>query len=152
MSIKRGITPLLATVILVGFAVVIVVLVMLWSSTYIEDIQEKQGGIAATRLSCATDISIAITDVQTFGNTLTITVENTNQAIDNFFVVIHGTEDQMTVTVDTAAPAGSITTLSAVYDQTRVGQINDIDIIPRIKIAGGVYESCSGQHETYELS
>ena len=149
---KRGITPLIATVILVGFAVAIIVLVMLWSSTYIKDIQEKQGSIAEARLNCATDISFNVQNIEQFGTQFAITLENMNQPIDSFFIVIRGDNDQQTVTVNTPLAATAITTLDAVYDETIVGQAQEIDIIPRIEIAGGVYESCSGQHEVYELA
>lgn len=151
---KRGISPLIATVILVGFAVAIIILVLLWGSKYIRDIQEKEGEIAATRLSCSTDVAFAILDVEAAGNDLSIQIENLREPLDSFYVIIRGPgndQDTIEVTDDVVLATGEIKILRVTYDPARVETAKEVDIVPRLAVAPGVYESCSGQHETYEL-
>ena len=133
---KRGITPLIATVILLGFTIAIVVIVILFSSNYIKDLQEKQGTIATTRLACATDISILIQDAVLSGSDITITLENTKETIDAFYVVVRNNfNKQQTIEVKETLPASMIQDYTITYNPGIVGIPTELDIIPRIKIS-----------------
>ncbi len=147
---KRGITPLIATVVLVGFAVVIIALVVLWGTGYVKDLQEKEGSIAATKLGCSTDVGIALLGAEMSGDDILIEVENTREQIDGFYIVVRGDGWQDTLEVAEGVGPGEVKTIRASYDTT-LGDAEEVDVIPRLAVASGIYESCSGQHEVYEL-
>lgn len=49
---KRGISPLIATVLLIGFIIALVAVVMLWGKGFIQEKAEKEGELAQAQLSC----------------------------------------------------------------------------------------------------
>ncbi|MDO8628397.1 MAG: hypothetical protein Q7R56_01425 [Nanoarchaeota archaeon] len=149
---KRGITPLIATVILLGFAIAIIIIVILFTTDYVKDLQEKQGAIAQSRLECATDISFSINNAEPSGASITITLENLKEFIDAFYIVVRNGQSQQTIELEEGLETATIKDFTIEYNPGSVGTPEEIDIIPRIKIAPGVYEACSGQHEVYELA
>ena len=68
---KKGISPVLATIFLIGFVVIVVVIIWLWSENVYEEHVEKEGTIAQEQLRCS---GVAIEIEQTSG---TIYVRNT---------------------------------------------------------------------------
>ena len=148
---KRGITPLIATVILIGFAIAIIIIVILFTSNYVKDLQEKQGALAQTKYTCATDIGISIRNAQLSGGSITITIENLKQPIDNFYIVVRNRGSQETVELQEALATADIQDYTITYNPAIVGTPKEIDVIPRIEVAPTIYEACSGQHEVYEL-
>lgn len=149
--LKRGVTPLLMTVILIGFAVSVTAVVMIWGTSYVKDIQEKQGGFASTKLSCSTDIQIAVDNAQVSGSSASVTVENLRQNIDSFYFIFRGGSGQDNVESLDMLYEGDLKTYNINFNSGFTGQVEEVDVIPRIKVASGVYESCSGQHEVYEF-
>jgi len=61
MKEKKGISPLIATVLLVGLVVLIAMIVFFWYGNYLEDIFEKQG--IDLKSSCVQDVEIALGDI-----------------------------------------------------------------------------------------
>lgn len=49
---KKGISPLIATVLLIGFVISIIILVLLWGKNYIEELAEKRGLLAEKQQQC----------------------------------------------------------------------------------------------------
>lgn len=61
---KKGIAPLIATVILVAFAVSLGALVINWNRQYVEDIADFSRDEGSTSVACSFDLGLAITDVK----------------------------------------------------------------------------------------
>ena len=80
---KRGVSPIVATVILVGFAVVITSIVMLFGGDLIEDLKEKSGTDIQNTLQCDS-MSFKVTDLVQ-GNRIKLT--NTGQQDINAFLI-----------------------------------------------------------------
>lgn len=75
---KKGISPLIATVILIGFVVAIAAVVMLWGRGIVEETAEKQGEISQAKLACQ-DVDFKITligGVYHFENTGSETIDS----------------------------------------------------------------------------
>ena len=49
---KKGISPLIATVLLVSFVVVLSGVIMFWGRQYVTELMEKRGEVAAAKLEC----------------------------------------------------------------------------------------------------
>lgn len=140
---KRGISPLIATVLLVGIAVAAAAMVFLWSQHFTKDIQEKQGAIAEQRLSCATDVTIDVLGVESGF----ITVENKGRGkIDAFLLRLtnqdgSATNQELQVSIE----QGGVKKLPF------SGNPKKIDVIPKLRISEGVFQPCSDQRITYSI-
>ena len=74
---KKGISPLIATVLLIGFAVALAAVVMTWGLDFIKSTADATESQTQNTLICASDLSFAISDVNpTEGS---VTVDNRGQ-------------------------------------------------------------------------
>ncbi|MBT7149091.1 hypothetical protein HN947_03100 [Candidatus Woesearchaeota archaeon] len=74
---KRGISPLIATVLLIGFAVALAAVVMTWGLDFIQSTADTTEQQTENTLTCATELSFTITNVDlTSGE---VTVDNRGQ-------------------------------------------------------------------------
>ncbi len=60
---KRGISPLIATVLLIGFTVALAAMVMTWGSGFIKKTTESTEAGAQTALKCASELAFEISGV-----------------------------------------------------------------------------------------
>ena len=60
---KRGISPLIATVLLVSFVVILAIVILLWGKEYVTELMEKRGEVAAIKLKCE-NIEIEVLGIQ----------------------------------------------------------------------------------------
>lgn len=60
---KRGISPLIATVLLIGFTVALAAMVMTWGSGFIKKTTENTEAQASSTLKCASELAFEITGV-----------------------------------------------------------------------------------------
>ena len=75
MKTRKGISPLIATVLLIGFTVALAAVLMTWGLDYIRDTTEKVGSQTEQYLQCSSsDFAFEITKVNC--NTNEITVQN----------------------------------------------------------------------------
>lgn len=49
---KKGISPLIATVLLIGFVVAVAAVVMLWGKGFVKERAEKEGALSQAQLEC----------------------------------------------------------------------------------------------------
>ncbi len=63
VSNKRGISPLIATVLIIGFTVALAAVIMVWGQGFIKGMQEKTEAGADVQLICAQDVSMTVSDV-----------------------------------------------------------------------------------------
>ena len=74
---KRGISPLIATVLLIGFAVALAAVVMTWGLDFIQSTADTTEQQTENTLTCATELAFTITNVDlTSGE---VTVDNRGQ-------------------------------------------------------------------------
>lgn len=138
---KRGISPLIASVLVIGMVVVTASIVFFWGRGFTEEVIQKQGAISEKRLSCSTDIKINV--LNNNGNQLSIENLGTGR-IDAFSLVLDGqtTEDQAII------EPGNIGNVNLPYTASP-GQ--KIEIIPKIRIGAGIFQPCSNQKITYRV-
>lgn len=60
---KKGISPLIATVLIIGFTVALAAVIMVWGQGFIKGMQTKTQAGADIQLVCAQDVLIAMSDV-----------------------------------------------------------------------------------------
>ena len=142
---KRGISPLIATVLVIGFTIVLAALVIVWGTDVITGVQESSDINSQIATVCSTGIShTEIKSVSYKGTTLTITIDNKNDYPVEYYKYRAYNEDGETlpsIAKKTKFLAGDIKTIEFVgvaEGPTSVG------IIPVIKISGDDKEhTCS---------
>jgi len=126
---KRGVQPIIATVLLVGFAVVVTATIAMFGTDFVKDLQQKQGNKAQLELDC-NSVGFDIKSV----SASEIIIQNTKtRTIEAFSIIYHGDtskrEDHFDLTIKSGAQ-GSITTQPV---GGGVGKVKKVDIIPKIR-------------------
>tara|TARA_Y100000310_G_scaffold337122_1_gene423360 strand:- start:2807 stop:3286 length:480 start_codon:yes stop_codon:yes gene_type:complete len=98
MMNKKGISPLIATVLIIGFTVVLAAVVMNWGLDFFKGVTEETEQQTQQTLICASDLMFEISDVDCAGK---ITVINRGQIGISSLVFMFHTPDGIT-TVDTS--------------------------------------------------
>lgn len=150
---KRGISPLIATVLLIGFIVALVAVVMLWGKGFIQEKAEKEGALAQAQLGC---INVKM-DVKLSGDNVLIVNKGTQ--IINGLVIRSGGSlikckpgDKKVCGTKTNAFSGLKQLESFDLSNINVGG-GDIDVIPAIIPAGlgAPLIPCSEQMKTISI-
>lgn len=147
---KKAISPLIATVLLIGFVVALVALVMTWGKHYIEEKAAKEGAISQEQLSCATDVEVTVNDAYQQGNLVFVTIENLrSNTVDGFIYQVKNGEVESVEVKKSLGPL-EIKTISA---ETTLGSATQVKVIPTLKLARGVpYLPCSEQYVLFKIS
>lgn len=140
---KKGVSPLIATVLLIGFTVAIVSLVVMWGKGYTEEKAEKQGALSEAQLSCE-NIDFTVTAASWNGGRLILQIKNrAATSIDAFVFRIN----QGAVVIETAdVVRGMSTEELEIYDATMtMDEISSVEVIPKKKVVEGTYVPCSSK-------
>ncbi|MEW6063096.1 MAG: archaellin/type IV pilin N-terminal domain-containing protein [Nanoarchaeota archaeon] len=148
---KRGVSPLIATVLLIGFTIAIGVIVYLWYGNIVKEQAEKQSALSEIRSDCATGIAISVNDAcLSSGNILKVTVRNEkNLLIHGIRVRLNG--DISELKTEKEALNGLEEKQIDVRYNDEVGTINNIEVMPLI-VRQGVAGTCSEQLVKYDTS
>ena len=133
MKNKKGVSPLVATVLLVALVIIIAILIWLWSGKFIEDIQNKQQ--IDLELACAQDVQFVLSNVQCVSlndGTISFYAENTGSIdLRGFKIAYSGAEDGAE-DVEIIIEQGTGSTVSS--DEVGAYSGLDLEIIPIIGI------------------
>ena len=144
-SEKKAISPLLATVMLIAFVIVLAVLVWFWYSGIIGDYTDKSG-IGGDQ-KCVQDVEFMITSACNNSDSVIVGIENSGNAhIIKFNVVITGNITE-TKETSTGVHMGATAQVSAYYDNTTMGTVETVKLIPTIFYQGYSTE-CSEKIQT----
>jgi len=89
---KRGITPLIATVLLIGFTVALAAVVMTWALGFVNDTTSKTKTQTENTLICASDLSFAISDINPSIGSITLDNRGQVDIISVIFRIYRGDE------------------------------------------------------------
>lgn len=153
---KRGISPLIATVLIIGFTVALAAVIMTWGQSFSKGIQEQTEETSTQQITCAQDVMFDITNVceTTTDGTYKITIANNgNKKIDKFKVRYYEAADDvvpMDVTFGTGDDAG-IVAFGIESDSSVASTQSDvvkIEAIPVITLEGKEI-TCSSNIDTF---
>lgn len=137
---KRGVSPLIATVLLIGFTVIIAASVWFWYGRIVTDQFMKQGALADIKTDCLSEIELQVLSVdKTTGN---IEIKNTGTNLFNGVRILidDGTKvlsekepfqpgQQKTIPVTISNDAKSITVMPMIVRQGVAGTCSDKKVI-----------------------
>ena len=160
---KRGISPLIATVLIIGFTIVLGALVITWGTKFFQTTVKDTEKASTFTLSC-TSLDFDGTAVSGSDELVTVTLNNKNdQSIEGFYFVAKGgpttgtdtySSDENTINSGvgkTMTPTGNGALLSAFttaqnYALASVTTGRDkLDIRPIIKDTGGKNKVCTNE-------
>ena len=154
---KKGISPLIATVLLVAFVILIAVLIWFWWDKIIHEQAEKIGAETTGEISCAQDISFALSNAYCTPSSEAagVTVENTNTGDIYKFIVRakQGNEIIEVVESPLSLQASAAGELGITYDPTSYSGAGPdaLEIIPQIISPQGATVTCNEKTETISL-
>ncbi len=76
LSTKKGISPLIATVLTIGFVIVLAVLFWQFASEQVEEVMDKEAAQQAGQVVCAKDVSYAVPSCSFDGTSVFVTISN----------------------------------------------------------------------------
>lgn len=143
---KQGISPLIATVLLVGFTIAVVAVVMIWGKNYFEETSEKQGVVSKQKFDCSMiEITIRSAISGQGSQDVFISTENLkNIEIDGFIARVEGEDGVDPVKI--FEPLSGLSSNN--YDVSFIEDIGDpkkVTMIPRMELGQGVWLPCSDQ-------
>ncbi|GEM_PF-1092593 len=95
---KKGISPLIATVLLIGFAVALAAVVMTWGLDFVQDTADTTKEQTQNTLICSTELSFAISDVNADPGSESVTIDNRGQIdIQSLVVRVYGATGVVTI-------------------------------------------------------
>lgn len=157
MKSKKGISPLIATVLIIGFTIVLGALVITWGTKFFRTTVEDTEKAAAFSLAC-TSLNFDGTAKINAGN-LDVTLSNSNErTIEGFYFVTKGGSIPGTDTYSTdpslIAGSGTVTPTTALtaFETSKVYRLNpvtnerdEMDIRPIIKDNAGKNKVCESK-------
>ncbi len=162
---KKGISPLIATVLIIGFTIVIAALVITWGTNLFKRTQETTGERANINLACTETLgNLGLSATKLGGNQVSITVDNTvRRAIDGFVVRVYDatgvadtldTEDPedaaQIAPADFAIGGNDIKIYTVNYDGAAIPNPVKVEFKPTILVEGQP-QQCPGEGVSKEL-
>lgn len=155
MKGKKGISPLIATVLIIGFTIVLAALVITWGTKLFKTTVADTEAASKIALACTTGLKLDVLSAEADGSTLTVRMRNNNQDrdIDNFLFILNGldaSDEEISVKVDPTDPTSTVTTADSTYnlgfgvkkdytiDYSTAGfdNLNTVDIYSKFNIDG----------------
>ncbi len=156
---KKGVSPLIATVLLIGFTIVLAALVFRFGGNLFRTTTEETACNSLIALQCAqsTDIKVTNVKVDDAANILNVTIENKNEGIVSGFVFVLKEGDQSPITIalsnDPKLPLqGFVTsTYNLTYTGTKIPVVEVTPIIERTDTEGNLCTgSCIQKKQIYK--
>lgn len=140
---KKGISPLIATVLIIGFTVALAAVIMVWGQGFIKGMTEKAEATSTLETICATDVAVDVTNAcitGTTGGTVTLTIANNGaRALEGLAVrAYRSASDLESVAVletDLPLAAAGADTFT-VYLTGEASTVRQVEVVPTIEVEG----------------
>jgi len=134
---KKAISPLLATVLLVAFIIIIAVLVWLWWGNVVKEASEKTSVKTQGQFACQNEVEFIVKDIScTYidPNTAIINIENKGSSrIDNFKAIVTDSSGDLSVipNLDESIFPAEAKQISVTHNLTTPSKITLIPMVAR---------------------
>ena len=153
---KKGVSPLIATVLLIAFAVALGAVIMNWGRSFVQERTTDVEETTKTETSCSLDVQLKVTEISgtpqvCYGGSgsngyIEFTIENQGKkAIESLGIVIGGSNGiyNNASLNSTSIILGGAVFKNITYDFSTYGPVRYITFIPSIDV-GGATTVCSG--------
>ena len=137
---KKAISPLIATILIVGFTIVLAALVMRWTGTFFTTTTTETGEASEVAITCVSNIQFSVQDSCIEGNKIKILVQNKGtQPINAFIFQVFG-RDTLTTSTPTGLAVYASDNFLANYTSipfaSLPNEIERVKIFPKILVNG----------------
>jgi flagellin-like protein len=152
---KRGVSPLIATVLLIAFAVALGAVVMNWGRTYVTQTAQDVKSSSDVELACEQDVGLDWVEIggvdqicyggESSSGFIFFMVKNTESTkIESLGMNVIGSTNVLSNSSinGTSIEKGKVLRKNITYDYSTYGSIDLIELVPEVKI-GGVLQICS---------
>lgn len=147
---KRGLAPLIATILIIGFVVVLATMILFWGSSFLTNLKESSEKMALESISCSTDVAIHVKSACSMGNEAVFFVENVgSRDFKGFLIIFYGSEGGDSISIEENLLPYEIKKLNPSFDADKIGEINKLRIYPLI-LLGGKTVLCSNKYDETE--
>ncbi len=161
MRNKKGISPLIATVLLIAFAVALGAVVMNWGRAYVEDTARDTGVTSDTRIACSQNVAVQLVHVggspricyNDDDQHVEITLQNRGSMdLEGFVFNILGTQGSgESYDYNVTLSRSGIERFELPYDASDHGSVEFVQAIPKIMVRGSnIPAQCSDYGEQWE--
>ena len=132
---KRGISPLIATVLLIGFTIVLAAAIFQWGGSLVEKLKAQSEEKALTKITCVSDVNIDIKQACNLISSALITIDNKgNIDVKGLTVRLIGDKTYVQKVEEGISPFGAKKiSVNMPYDITNLKQV---EVFPRILVDG----------------
>ncbi len=134
---KKGISPLIATVLLIGFAIAIAILIWMWYGNIVNERTAKISAQGNGEIICSSQINYNIKSVCISDDNIIVKIENKGADINNFKITLTGDSSKIdTINVGTSIAKTQTKEISAYMNTIKIGAVKKVSIIPVVNIQG----------------
>lgn len=161
---RKAVSPLIATVLLIAFAVALGAVVMNWGRGYVEDTANIARERSDTEVTCASEVDIDIVEIDgvpqicynitaSANDTVHFIIENKKERdVERVQLRLIGSATRVPLTLDIESQRSNLTTnqakyINVSYDDTVYGTPQQLRFTPYIRV-GGSTVACPSSDET----
>ena len=143
---KKGISPLIATILLVALVIAIALIVWFWYANFLQQEIEKTGKEALAEGECVLDVAFKIDSASCFGNDILLNIRNEGTVdIQDFRVRIYGSSSTEMILIGERLPKTHSRQTSV--EIPSIGTVQRLEIMPVI-VTEGVPKTCTNKQVT----
>ena len=149
---KKGISPLIATVLIIGFTVALAAVIMTWGQSFTKNIQKQTEETSDVQIKCATDVGYSVKTACIDAATVKVTVSSeATKEIDKFKVRLYKSPSEVQ-TLDITSPLAGFDiktyTLTPVNPPFAAADVKSVELFPVVTISGKSI-SCAANIESF---
>lgn len=160
MRSKKGVSPLIATVLLIAFAVALGAVVMNWGRSYTEQTAENVKKKSDVDVKCSLDVKLKLVEFSnkpqicvgewgTASNMSLTLLNDGSKKIESLRVTIFGSSGPVINLSNTTIPIAGAAKVTVGYNYQDTGRLQKVIVVPVVEI-NGVNTACSGSGSTLE--
>ena len=148
LTTKKGISPLIATVLIIGFTIILAAMVFQWGGDLFKQVQEETGAASEAKITCTSGLTnLDVSATTDASGAIAVTLDNKNSVDVTGFRVRAYEADGSVASGESAAVlvAYGIQTFTLGTDVTMVPVIvsaAQIGIFPKITLDNGDVATC----------
>ena len=149
---KKGVSPLVATVLLIAFSVALGALVMNWGTDYVKDVTEEVTVKSSAKTTCSIDVSIDIRKIPGRNKasynpdtgSLEFLIENKGVDLEDLHLAVIAEDVQIIPSLlgEQTFPQAEVRNIKATYN-TSIGEPVQLVVTPAIRLSNGEIALCS---------
>lgn len=156
---KKGISPLIATILLVAFVIVIAILIWFWWNNVVRTTAEKFGHESTGQWICTNDVEVSVSNPSCnpipaeLGN-YSVEFEADNLGtydVAYFKARFDGSEGSSAINTQLGLSQGAISSFGVEVDTAETGTLQTLEVIPAIKV-DGLDSFCTDKSVTIDLT